>query len=465
MEYSPRSFTRRQFGVAASGWALASRLFGAADESMPWTQPANVRTVFLAVPKPTWPKPDLNVAQEQSEVEATLAEAARQQPGAVQFTGRDLVRSAEDAHAFVRSLGDEDAVLVVDLTSGSGPLLAPLKSVQKPVLLYSRPYSGWSYVEVAGWAQAGKKADLIVTSDPAELSPYLTMFRTIRHLRKSKVLVLSQATRSDMAEAFTRQFGTGFSFPGFGALKDAYHSCDERKAAQAADAFSRGALKVVEPSRQEITDSFRLYDAVVKLLESERANAITVDCLGGFRRGDLPAYPCVAWTKLNDAGFYGVCEADIASTMTQLLLTSFSRKAAFVSDPVFDTGRNEVIHAHCVSATKLMGLDGPSSPYAIRSHMEDNKGVSLQVMVPTNEKVTVAKFLKPDMFGVSAGEVTANVDDARGCRTKFRTKVADARKMVETFTGGLHRVVVYGDYLQPVERMGRLMGFQVVHEG
>ncbi|MFN0172235.1 MAG: hypothetical protein ACKV22_38020 [Bryobacteraceae bacterium] len=465
MEYSCRSFTRRQFGFAAGSWALASRLFGASDQSMPWTQPATVRTVFLATPKPTWPKPDLNVGQEKAEMESTLAEAALQQKGAVQFTGRDLVRSAEDAQTFVGSLGDEDAVLVVDLTSGSGPLLAPLKRVQKPVLLYSRPYSGWSYVEVAAWAQAGKRADLIVTSDPAELGPYLTMFRTIRHLRKSKILVVSQATRSDAAEAFTRQFGTTFAFPGFGALKDAYHSCDERKAAAAADSFARGALKVVEPNRQEITDSFRLYDAVLKLLASEKANAITVDCLGGFRRGDLPAYPCVAWTKLNDAGFYGVCEADIASTMTQLLLTSFSRKAAFVSDPVFDTGRNEVIHAHCVSATKLMGLDGPSSPYAIRSHMEDNKGVSLQVMVPTNEKVTVAKFLKPDVFGVSLGEVTANVDDARGCRTKFRTKVADARKMVETFTGGLHRVVVYGDYLQPVERMGRLMGFQVVHEG
>ena len=135
MEYSPRSFTRRRFGFAAGSWALASRLFGASDESTPWTQPAIVRTVFLAVPKPPWPKPDLNVAQEKAETEATLAEAARQQAGAVQFTGRDLIRSAEDAQAFVRSLGDEDAVLVVDLTSGSGPLLAPLKSVQEPVLL------------------------------------------------------------------------------------------------------------------------------------------------------------------------------------------------------------------------------------------------------------------------------------------------------------------------------------------
>jgi L-fucose isomerase-like protein len=162
---------------------------------------------------------------------------------------------------------------------------------------------------------------------------------------------------------------------------------------------------------------------------------------------------------------YGVCEADVGSTMTQLLLTSFTGKPGFVSDPVFDTSRNEIIHAHCVSATAMHGIGGARSPYAIRSHMEDNKGVSIQVLVPIQETVTCAKFLTPTTVGISTGEVIGNVDYARGCRTKFRTRVADARKMLENFTGGLHRVLVYGDYLRPVEQMGRLMGFKVVREG
>jgi hypothetical protein len=40
----------------------------------------------------------------------------------------------------------------------------------------------------------------------------------------------------------------------------------------------------------------------------------------------------------------------------------------------------------------------------------------------------------------------------------------DARKFVEGYTGGLHRVVFYGDYILAIERMGRLMGFRVVKE-
>ena len=82
---------------------------------------------------------------------------------------------------------------------------------------------------------------------------------------------------------------------------------------------------------------------------------------------------------------YGVCEADFQSTMTQLLVTSFSGKPGFVSVPTFDTSRNEVIHAHCVAATCLRGLGGERSPYIVRTHMEDEKGVSIQVEMPVRE--------------------------------------------------------------------------------
>jgi len=145
-------------------------------------------------------------------------------------------------------------------------------------------------------------------------------------------------------------------------------------------------------------------------------------------------------------------------------MPSVPPRPGFVSDPTFDTSRNEVIHAHCVAATCLRGVGGPPSPFIIRTHMEDEKGVSLQVEMPVRETVTVAKFAGPASCLVSTGEVTANLDDRRGCRTKIVTKVADARKMAEGYSGGLHRVLFYGDHTQAVERMGRLMGFRTIRE-
>jgi len=458
--------TRREFGLslgALSAWLPAA---AAAPATGPWAAPAQVKKIFLAVPQPTWPKPTLDVSQEKAEVEGRLAELERKHPGLVSFTGGELVRTPEDAQACVKGLGDVDAVLIIDLTSGTSGMLRVLRDIPQPTLLFSRPYSGWSYVDVVGWAQSGKKADLIVSSEYGDLDPYMRIFYTIHHLRRSKVLVVSQSTKpSPAAEAFTKEFGTTIEYPGYQTVKAAFEAADAAQAARAAEEFTRGALKVVEPSREDIQKALRFYLGVVNLLKDQRANAITIDCLGGFRRGDLPAYPCVAWSKLNDAGYYGVCEADLLSTMSQLLLTSFTGKPGFVTDPVFDTSRNEIIHAHCVSATAMQGLGGPTSPYILRSHMEDNKGVSMQVLVPIGDTVTVGKFLTPKKFVYSTGEVLGNVDYDRGCRTKFRIRVADARKLLENFAGGLHRVVVYGDYVASLKQMGRLMGFEVVRDG
>jgi hypothetical protein len=137
----------------------------------------------------------------------------------------------------------------------------------------------------------------------------------------------------------------------------------------------------------------------------------------------------------------------------------------FVSDPVFDTSRNEVIHAHCVSATKMKGIDGPSYPYIIRNHLETNEGAVVQVMMPSSETITVARFVDPRSFLVSTAEVTGAVMDSdRGCRTQIRTRVSNAEKWLQGFSSGLHRVIFYGDHVPAIERMGRLMGFEVVRE-
>ena len=458
------SLTRRQFGCSIGGAFLSSRLLGA-DPSTPWMGPATVRKVYLAVPKPSWPRPDIDIQSEKAELEATLAQLERKHAGVVRLTGGDLIRTLEDAQALVKGLGEVDGVLLVDLTSQTSPLLRPLQDIQVPVLLFARPYSGWSYVDVVHWLQSGRKADLVVTSEAGDLDPYMRIFQTIHHLRASKVLVVNTTGSDSHAAAFNRQFGTAFAFPSYADLKAAVDAADRAKAQAAAAEFTRGALKVIEPSSQEITGALRFYLAVSTMLEQEKANAITIDCLGGFKRGDLTDYPCVAWSKLNDRGLYGVCEGDVLSTMSQLLLTSFSGKPGFVSDPVFDTSRNEIIHAHCVAATAMQGIGGPSSPYIIRSHMEDNKGVSMQVMLPIQDTITVCKFLDPATFGVSTGEVMGNVDNPRGCRTKIRTRVANARKMLEGYRGALHRVIFYGDYLRPIDQMSHLMGFKVVHEG
>jgi len=472
--------TRRDFVLSlpwagSLGSATPQDEFG--FERGPWGGPAIVRKLYLSRRSSAWPYPGADLRRDVAEIDRYLSELELKYPNQIRFSGGEVVQEDMESSAWLSELGDADAVLAFTLNDYIPRLLQKVVDAGRPTLIFSRPYSGHDWTMLAAFTQKGAKADVLASSDLGDLDRYVRLFGSIHHLRNSKVLLISTPARHPRTDGFEREFGTKFSFPSYLDLKAAYDSVDVKLARKAAEEFVRSASKVVEPSPAEIVDSLRLYLGLRKLLVQEKANAISIDCLGGFGRGELPAYPCVGFSKLSDLGLYGVCQCDLFSTMTQLLVTSFSGMPGFVSDPVIDASRNEVIHAHCVAPTALRGI-GTSSPYIIRSHLEDNKGVSLQVLAPVGDAVTVAKFADAKRIMVSSGNVTGNVDDPRGCRTKIRTRVDNALVLLQrwsaalnsvttyqpTRTDFLHRVVFFGDHVADLERLGRLAGFQVVHE-
>ena len=46
----------------------------------------------------------------------------------------------------------------------------------------------------------------------------------------------------------------------------------------------------------------------------------------------------------------------------------------FITDPLFDTSKNAVIHAHCVAPTRMDGPGTRARPFIIRTHRDDNRG-------------------------------------------------------------------------------------------
>lgn len=456
--------TRRRFGISLCGLPFA--LHGAAtQETMPWNEPATVAKVYLTSTRTHWPKPGLDIQADIAEVEARLAEVARKNSQYVRFTGGELLRTDAEAGPWIEKHRGADGVLMVPLSAPIQGVTPLANNLDIPALYFSRPYAGHSWSGIAALRNAGRRIDVLASSSYGDLDPYMRMFHTARHLRRSKVLIVGR-NREKLADSYTARFGTQYKILEQKDLRAVFEAADARLAEQQAREFTRAALRVVEPKPREINDALRFYLGISDLLKREKANAITVDCFGGLLAKEMPAYPCVAWSKLNDQGLYGVCEGDVQSTMTQMLVTSYSGMPGFVTDPVFDLSRNEVIHAHCVAATKMKGIDGPSYPYILRDHLETAEGVVMQVLMPSGgETITMARFVGADKMLLSTGEVTGVVDSDRGCRTQIRTRVADAEKMLQGYGAGLHRVIFYGDHVRAIERMGRLMGFQVVQEG
>jgi hypothetical protein len=461
--------SRRRFLLASAGALGPMQLFSAEQGSpaMPWDGPAVVRKVYLGG-RAGWPRPDANVKENVAAIEAEMAKIERSYPDRIRFTGGDIVGTKEEMAAWLQRPAEEDVVLAFNMVTITYPLLRMIVDTGRPTLMFALPYNGHDWTHGAALAQRGFRFDLVASSDFGDLAPYVDLFRTIHHMRHSKVLLVSPpAARPKTTEEYTQQFGTRFGFPPYTDLKTAYDGVPEDQVRKLTAAFIKAAAKVVEPPEREIADSIRMDFAIREVLKAEKANAIAIDCLGGFGRKELPAYPCIAFSKLNDVGLYGVCENDMDSAMTQLLVTSFSGKPGFVSDPVFDTSKDEVIHAHCVAATRLTGIREKPAPYIVRTHLEDHKGVSMQVLAPAGGPVTVARFAGAKKIMLSTGECLGNVDDERGCRTKIRTRVKDSRKLLENWAGALHtgpampgtrdllhRVVFYGDHVKPIERLG-----------
>ena len=493
MPETPFPFTRRGFVRSVAGGVPAvlanQTAAGRQAGEAPWNGPAIVRKVYLANRRPGWPYPAVNIDQEVKELDANISQVERRYPHRIHFVGGEVLYSADEVTAWASSVGDADAILAVIVTSQMSPQLEGVIAVGKPTLVFEPPYHGHEWSHASRALQLGKKVDVVASSDYGELDPYADAFFTIHHLRHSKVLVVLPDGRGgrESAQSYTKQFGTEFVYRSYADIRK-FHDVTAEEGTKLADQYIQGAAEVREPPRQETVNAMRVHLAILELLRSEKANAITMDCIGAGARKDLAAYPCVSFSKLNDQGLYGVCEADLECTMTHLLVTSFSGKPGFVSDPIFDTAHNEVIHAHCTSATSMHGIGQPGFPYILRGYpySGERHATAVQVLFDGQGPVTVAKFSGPQNLLVSTGEVLGNIDFNQGCRSKMRTRVSDAHKFLRNYsmmnastdqrpmtalmnprgvsTEMLHRVVFYGDHVEMIERLGRLTGFKVIRE-
>jgi hypothetical protein len=290
-------------------------------------------------------------------------------------------------------------------------------------------------------------------------------FECMARLRSSTILQVGTGFGS-MDKGIFEAFGTKVRPLVHQQLDDAYKKADRAQAAKWADKWMRGAKKIVEPSREEIRKSGAMYLAMCKLMQDRNAQAITIDCLGGFYGGKITAYPCLGFFQLNNDGYVGACEADLKSTITMLVMTYLVGRPGYISDPVIDTSKNRIIYAHCVAPNKVFGPDGPTNPYHIRSHSEDRKGAAIRSLMPLGEMTTTVEFDTDNRrVLIHQAKTVENVDEDRACRTKLAAEVrGDIYKLMGNWQGGWHRVTFYGDHKQQVRNLAALIGFEVVEE-
>jgi hypothetical protein len=455
-----------------------------------WDQqpPVKVYVVFMGHIG-GWPGLKYDTKEAVANVFAPYLDKLRKKLGNVVFVGGDHIPSDTNAtqNLFPKIWeAQADAILCIHLTGcNSDAPFRTLCSTGLPVAVYAQPYSGHEWIYVPYIQQDGGKIILGASRDINEIERLVSLLRVPARMKKSKLILVSQpgyAAGTPEARNFDKvreKFGTEVIHLTPAEFVEIHHTIPEEDAvAEAENYWIKPAREIREPSREEIIKSCKTYFALKKLMKENGAIALAMHCLGGIPI-DILGYPCLGFSRLMDDGAVCACEADMDSVLSMMMFNFATGRPGFITDPVMDMATNSVIHAHCVSATKMDGPQSERLPFIIRSHLEDERGAALKVIVDRdiNREVTWVKLAHNDTILVATGIIREDFDSGiQGCRTKIVAEVTSstARELLRKWGGNvlgrdvmtlLHRVLFYGNHLEDFRDIAQLMGMKFMIEG
>jgi len=481
-----KEINRREFlqlTVASSTLCLGGSsilAFGANPKASrlisPGARRSKVKVARIYMANPTnpwslWPKPNLDLEGEIRFYEGQFAKLKGELYD-VEFAVDELVTSVEQVGRLKGRLHNVDGILVIQLGMGITAILKEILGLGHPTMVFAVPYSGhgWTQFGSLQKEKLGAKMECILTSDYKQLAVAVRPFRAIHHLREAKILNLTTHTFAEYADDVKNKFGTEIKRVELQQVLDAYNAVSDKQAEAETKRWMTEAEMVVEPSREDIFKSCKLALAFENLLNEEDATVMTVDCYGTYAPTlhKLPAFPCLGFTRLNNMGLGGICESDLQSAMTHILLQGLSGRPGFISDPTVDESDNSIILAHCLGTTKMDGPDKPPASYKLRTIMERQEGVVPQVKMRIGERVTQAELIGTDLLLYFTGKIIdtpVSLEHDRGCRTKIKVRVdGDAEKLWKNWSHGLHRQTCYGDITKELANFCRFKEIKMVNE-
>lgn len=322
----------------------------------------------------------------------------------------------------------------------------------------------------SGFAAAVTKARVGATKAPGNYSltanniTSLSPEETIKRLSKSKIL----AVRDQKAQKAEPVMGIPVEYIPFSEVNSAWSGANKDEAAGVVDRWKKTALGIIGVPDETLLTSAAMYLGMKTVLKQRGADAITVNCLGGFYGGHIHAYPCLGFHELCNEGLIGACECDVRSTATMLAFSTMTNgRPGFISDPVIDTSKRQIIYAHCVAPNKVFGPQGASNPFQILTHSEDRSGASVRSVLPVNYMTTTLE-VDNDKKEILFHQAVAldNDPDDRACRTKLCAEpTGDIEKLFTMWDKwGWHRVTFYGDLKEPVFAFADAIGWKVIEE-
>jgi hypothetical protein len=472
--------TRREFvgaGVAGSLMLAGATWTHAWASQSPPPQPrgkSRICVIFTGTPAPEDRDWGADVRQVKA-AKARLAQAEKDLGNVELLIGEST--SAEQTAALLEKAGPTVPVLTINTRNFAlTGVVKPILDGAHPMVVFSLPASGHDWMYAPRWHRQGHRVTLMASGDYDELERALRLLRVVPMMQKTRILLFPPARGTSAAqspEQVKKRLGADVVAVEEKLFDDMIAAADDDAVRAEDEWWTKNAKQIIEPNKEDISKAARVSVALQRLMEQERAQGLAVGtCMGWLPKG----FPCLAFTRLRDRGIPAACEGDMDSLLTMLLFQYAIDRPGFQGNATFDTARNALWTAHCTAPLKMDGPDGAEAPYLLRGHSEvAGSGCVPEVQYRLGETITRAKFVNLDTILASTGKIIEVPEKSvHGCRTQIVTEVRDAATMAANWSSALetedamtllHRVVVYGDHMQSMHHLARLMGMKVIVEG
>ena len=472
--------TRREFlgtGVAG-GLMLASAKWTHtwASQSLPvqFQNKSKICVIFTGTPVPE----DRNWGADAKQIKAMktrLAKAEKELGNVELIMGQSS--NAQQTAALLEKSGPAAPVLAINVQNFAlTRVVKPILDGSHPMVLFSLPASGHDWMYAPRWHSRGHRVTLLASSDYDELERALRMLRVIPMMKQTRILLFPPARGTMPAQSpdqVKKRLGADVVAIEEKTFNEMISAAEDNAVRAEINRWIKNAKEIIEPNKEDIRKAARVSVALQRLMEQERAQGLAVGtCMGWLPKG----FPCLGFARLRDSGIPAACEGDMDSLLTMLLFQYMIDRPGFQGNATFDTSRNALWTAHCTAPLKMDGPHGAEASYLLRGHSEvGGSGCVPEVQYRLGETITRAKLINLDTILVSTGKIIEVPEKSvHGCRTQIVTEVRDAAKMAANWSSVLetedamtllHRVVFYGDHMDNVYHLARLMGMKVVEEG
>jgi hypothetical protein len=317
------------------------------------------------------------------------------------------------------------------------------------------------------------------------------IFAAPRILEGKKALIFGRPFDSSSVSAphldadyIYRHTGVRLEYRPISELKPLLEIVDESEARKEMERLKEEAVEIVEPTDEAILEACKMYILLRSLIEREGLSAVSIDCLSfSFSQKPILPLPCIAYTRLRDAGVAAPCEADVCMLLSSLLMQEISQKPSFFHNvSEVDTKKSTAILRHCVAPIRLLGADAEPLPFKLRDYHGFGRDIVPEVEFPIGVEVTMGGFSK-DLkdFVVWPGRIQPGIHDMetpsfknvpenapatmknmrRFCSNRAEVKIRYPDRFLQSIAG-IHQVLVAGVYTNAIYDVTARMNVNVI---